>query len=144
MNKLRMIAFICYTIVAVFGLLVGGVYFISSKVMPYHEIVIGTTWDMLKPGYQDAVLGMMNLVGIFSFSLFLAGLIILIIPFRKGESWTRWTLPVIFLPSGAFVTNLLIYAYRTYNSPSPWKLFVVMESFLVLGFIFSILDARQK
>jgi 4-hydroxybenzoate polyprenyltransferase len=86
----------------------------------------------------------MNLVGIFSFSVFTASLIILIIPFRNGESWTRWALPAILLPGGTFCTHILIHAHRAYNAPSPWILFVVLESFIVLGLIFSILDARQK
>ena len=89
--------------------------------MPYHSEALGVSWDELSPHYQGFVLGVIRAMGAGSVSVSLAVLIILFIPFRRGERWAMWAVPLI----GMTFTLLTAYAAYTIDvrtpASTPWQ-----------------------
>jgi hypothetical protein len=104
------------------GLLLQGVLYVTTpKFMPYHADALGVAWEELPAHYQGFLLGVIKAMGAGSIGVTLALLIMLAVPFRRGDAWVRWAVPAI----GAVFTALTAYAaftidVRTPASP-PWR-----------------------
>jgi hypothetical protein len=143
MKKTMKSAFFCYVLVCLAFFFVGIVYFFSPRIMPYHEEVIGTKWESVAPRYQEMFLSLLHGVGATMVSICIAGLSILILPFRKGEKWAKWALPSIFLPSNLFLIYITLYLHVTYNVATPWVLCVAVLALIVAGFILSMIKIKS-
>jgi hypothetical protein len=88
-------ALVCYGLVALSSLAFGAVYLVRSSFMPYHAAAAGRPWHELDPRLQALLLGLMRAAGggLLAGGITLA--ILLLIPFRDGEAWSRWAVPLI-------------------------------------------------
>jgi hypothetical protein len=90
-------ALACYALVALSSMAFGALYLVRSSFMPYHADAVGKPWHELDPRLQALLLGLMRaaggglLTGGVTLAVLLAG------PFRDGQSWSRWALPLIGL-----------------------------------------------
>jgi hypothetical protein len=66
MSTKMKIALVCYLLVAVWTVAAGLLYFLASEIMPYHQQVIGMTWDKVDPRFQKMFLTFMNATGFAS------------------------------------------------------------------------------
>jgi len=121
------------------GLLLQGLLYLTTPVfMPYHGVALGVTWTELSAQQQGFILGVIRGMGAGSFSVSLAILLLLAIPFRRGEKWAFWCTPLI----GIVFTSLTAYAaytidVRTPASP-PWRATCGLTALYAAGAVFSL------
>jgi hypothetical protein len=125
------------------GLLLQGlIYVTASRFMPYHGDALGATWESLPAHYQGFVLGVIRAMGAGSIGVALAVSIMLAIPFRRGDPWARWAVPVV---GGAF-TLLTAYAAYTIDvrtpASTPWRQTLGLTALYITGAVVSF--AQQK
>ena len=88
------------------ALLAQGIRYISATTfMPYHSAVITTPWDSLNQNHQTLILGLLKGFGAGSFCVGLSIILMTLIPFRAGRSWSRWAIPAV----AATYTAALVY-----------------------------------
>lgn len=121
-------------LVALVSLLVGISYLVSSGMTSYHMQVIGVDWNSLAPGVQTLLLILKKGTGDACVLAGLAIAILLFIPFRRKESWSRWAILAI---GYAFYVPMLggaVYLKSMTGAPSPWWLNAIMLLLLTIGF----------
>jgi hypothetical protein len=136
-------ASVVYAVPTVGLLLQGILYVMTSKFMPYHADALGVTWDELPAHHQGFLLGVLKAMGAGSIGVTLALLIMLAVPFRRGDAWARWAVPTI----GAVFTALTAYAaftidVRTPASP-PWRQTCGLTALYLAGAIVSYWPAQR-
>lgn len=137
MTTSKKIAFSLYSIIILVALAIGIQYLLSSDITSYHRQVIGTDWNSLAPGVQTLLLILMKGTGDAAFVCGVSMAILLLVPFRKGDNWSRWALVVVGL--SCFLPMLVgaIYVVSTTGASSPWWLNAIMIVLLFLGFFLS-------
>lgn len=127
------------------GLLLQGLLYVTtSRFMPYHGDALEVTWEALPMHYQGFILGVIKGMGAGSIGVSLAILTMLAIPFRRGEIWARWAVPMV----GITFTLLTAYAaysidVRTAASP-PWRQTLGLTGLYVTGAVLSLSRPRAK
>jgi hypothetical protein len=134
----QLAAFVCYALAASLSLVFGAMYLVRSQFMPYHQEAVGMAWQQLDPRFRALLLGLMRTTG---GGLLTAGIrvaILLLIPFRGGEPWSRYAIPTIGLVSSvpALYATTMIRA-RT-RAHTPVVASVAAVGLIVLGFILSL------
>ncbi|MEW6264066.1 MAG: hypothetical protein AB1641_13410 [Thermodesulfobacteriota bacterium] len=134
MSLKRRIAFILNSIIALVGFVIGASYLAKSEITSYHKQVIGVDWAGLVPGVQKLLIILMKGTGDAAVVTALALAFFLIVPFRRGENWSRWAILTVGL---AFLLPMLfgsIYLASTTGASSPWWLNATLLTFLLVGF----------
>jgi hypothetical protein len=93
----RSAAFACYALFSLCAIAMGIAYLSRSRFMPYHEEALGRPWQELDPRLQALLLALMRAAG---GGLVVGGVgtaILLLIPFRAGDGWSLWAIPLIGL-----------------------------------------------
>jgi hypothetical protein len=102
MNKRDKIAFTIYLIICLIGFAFGIAYLVCQTVMPYHHQAIGIDWEDLGPGLQVMLVNFVNFAGAGFITGSLSCLIMLLIPFRRGELWAKWAIPLLLIVFNVF------------------------------------------
>ena len=113
-------AFACYLLVGLAAMVIGLRYILSSQIMPYHQEVIGVNWGDLSPRMQKMFLALLHGFGMGRFLSGLSVLILLFIPFRRGEVWSRWALPVLCLPGQIAILFGALDLHLSTHASTPW------------------------
>jgi hypothetical protein len=90
-------AFTCYALAALISMAFGVNYLFRSQFMPYHREAVGRPWQKLDRCMQTLLIGLMRVAAGGMLAEGLSMLILLMIPFRAGESWAQYAVPVIGL-----------------------------------------------
>jgi peptidoglycan/LPS O-acetylase OafA/YrhL len=143
MSTKMKIALVCYLVVAVATLSGGLVYFLASQIMPYHQQVIGVTWDKIDPRIQKLFLAFMNGTGFSGLIQSLTLIVLILIPFRKGERWARWTIPGIILTSSVYLLYITLNLKSSTQASTPWQLAAVTFFLGVAGLILAYRPSKQ-
>ena len=144
MSTSARIALLMYALPTI-GLLGQGLLYVTTPTfMPYHADALATTWEQLPPNYQGFVIGTIKGMGAGSIAVTVALFTLLAIPFRRGEHWAYWAVPLI----GMVFTALTAYAaytidVRTPASP-PWRLTLGLTATYLVGAIVSGVGRRTK
>jgi hypothetical protein len=131
-TRLR-IAFRCYIASALVLTIFGIVYMSASEIMPYHQRVLGTTWEQLDPNLQALLLTFVHATGASYLVGAFAMWFLLFIPFRRGEVWARWATPMIGV---GLLGPSLLYAGRLARATgerTPWQMTLVGLLVLAVG-----------
>lgn len=131
------IAFCCYLIIAISALVMGLVYTFSPEIRPYHQRVIGMRWEDLDPNLKMLLLALLRGAGVGGLITGLSIGILLFIPFRRGETWSRWAITALGLVS---LTPALYYTLSlkfSTGASTPWIPALFLIVFLILGFLLS-------
>ncbi len=115
MNRIYGFAMLLYALPTVGLMLQGLLYLTTSEFMPYHADALSVNWNELSLPYQGFVIGVIRGMGAGSFTVALALLIILLIPYRRRETWTYWAVPLI----GVSFSILTAYAAFTIDARTP-------------------------
>ena len=144
MKARHKIGFAIYLVVAIMTIAWGFVYFSSHEMMPYHKQAIGKTWAELERGIQVIILALMQAAGAGLLTTGFLLLILLFIPFRRGERWVNWA---IFL-AGIVYSGLAFYVtfevHVTTNASTPYYLVLLFMALFLLGFLFSVGLEKEK
>jgi hypothetical protein len=138
MKGRRKIGFAIYLLIAIIFIFWGFLYIFSHEMMPYHKQVIGKNWEEIEPGVQVIILKLMKSVGAAFLTVGSIILMLLFIPFRRGENWANWTIflgGLVFSGLGFFIT---FKAYIAANALTPWVLFLLVMALFLTGFLFSL------
>lgn len=120
-------------IIALFGL----IYFFSPTFLPHHEAAIGQSWEQVDTNTRVVILSLMRAVGAGWLAAAAALFVILFIPFRQGQRWSRWALLGIGW-GGAFpVAYVGISEQVATGAFPPWILPVACIFLCGFGFLFS-------
>lgn len=138
----RNAAILLHAVPTVGLLLQGLLYLTTEEFMPYHAEALAARWTDLSPRLQGFVLGVIRGMGAGSTAVAAALLVMLAVPFRRGERWATWAVPMV----GMMFTLLTAYAAYTIESrtpaTTPWRPTVGLAVVYVAGLVVSVLGAR--
>ena len=139
MSTTSLISFISYSLVALVLILFGLIYLLKNQFMPYHSEALGLSWSELEPKKQILILALMRAVGGGFLATGLAMLILLIIPWRAGDTWSIYAIPLISICNcfGTLYATWLVKT-RTPGTP-PVRLSLLALALTMIGFIFSLI-----
>lgn len=139
MNALSLAAFASYAVAIILSMVFGIIYLIRSQFMPYHQEAIGKSWQQLDQRLQALLLGLMRTTGGGLLAGGISMAILLLVPFRAGESWSRYAIPTIGLVTAlpAMYATILIRS-RT-QAHTPIAASTIGVGLLVIGFILSLI-----
>lgn len=138
MPLLLSLAFACHAlgIVTIVGF--GLAYLLRRQFMPYHGVALGQEWAEVPRPVQVLTLALMRAVGGAALALAVLAGFVLLIPFRAGEAWAFWALPVssVLVSSG----SLLAMGTVAKNTPArpPFLPVVVALVLSIVGFFLSL------
>ncbi len=134
-----LISLISYSCVALVLIIFGLIYLIKNQFMPYHSRAIGLSWSDLEENMQVLIIALMRAAGGGFLATGLAMLILLIIPWRAGDTWSMYAIPAISLciSLGTLYATLLVKT-RTPGTPPVILSFIALV-LTIIGFIFSII-----
>ncbi len=137
MFKLNRIALVCYLLLAAAAAFMGVRYIFADQIMPYHLEAVGLSWPDLPAGFQIMMLGLMKGVGLGMLVLGLATGFLALVPFRRGEGWSRWAIALITVTYSA-VMLYLVWTIRS-NTPAspPLTLNIILLVVALTGFVLS-------
>jgi hypothetical protein len=125
------LAFLCYGLVALLAVAFGLVYLTRSEFMPYHGDAVGMPWAELDPRLQTLLLALLRLAGGGFLAAGIALGILLLIPFRRGDPWVRWALPLVGLAS-ALPTLLAVLLVQNRTPARPPIVFALLAVALIV------------
>ena len=139
MSTTFLISLISYSCVALVLIIFGLIYLIKNQFMPYHSRAIGLPWSDLEENMQVLIIALMRAAGGGFLATGLAMLILLIIPWRAGDTWSMYAIPAISLciSLGTLYATLLVKT-RTPGTPPVILSFIALV-LTIIGFIFSII-----
>lgn len=88
---------VTYGINALVSLVLGSFYLFRVTFMPYHREALGTEWTQLDANLQVLLEALMDVAGAGWIALGIATAFLILIPMRRGEVWSRYLIPVLFL-----------------------------------------------
>jgi hypothetical protein len=136
--KLRhKIGFGLYLLNTIMCAVMGFIFFFSSKMAPWDAQTVGKNLAELDQGIQIVILAFMQCLGAAEIIIGFLCLVLLLIPFRRGENWANWTLflGMIFFSGLMFIADYKVFIAT--NAASPWPLFLIAAVLGLLGFLFS-------
>ncbi len=109
-----------YLIIALISLGLGSTYVFRGSFMPYHGQAVGLEWAEIDGASQTLYLALMDVAGAGWITLGLLTIGLLAWPFRKGEVWSRYLIPLaifcFYVPTLLATLNVL---WAT-SAATPW------------------------
>ena len=135
MTTRKQLAFVCFAANTLFLLAAGLLYVLRPSFMPYHSAIIHTDWQALSPSAQLLYLGMMRTEGAGMLATAVALTILLWIPFRRGQRWSYWAIPLIGLVEHAPTFFMTFHVARITDAEPPWLPVLTAMVLLVTGWL---------
>lgn len=142
-TKMRVAVF-CYGFNVVGLFIFGLIYTFSGEFLPFHSDAIQTSWSELSEPVQILYLGMMRTEGAGLLATSLAIFILLLIPFKKRETWSYWAMTAIGIVEQ--VPSMLGAYYTSQATPasSPWQLNLLGIVLLIIGLMCALSERHKK
>ena len=138
MSMLRMVAGICYAADAFILIAFGARYLSSKEFQPYHAGAIGRDWKSLDPALQVLLLSFIRGVGAALLAVGIGTLALLIFPFREGDTWATYALPLPLLVTNVAAVWGTRSIARATGAPVPESPPLIALGLTVIGFVLSI------
>jgi hypothetical protein len=127
------------------ALIAGGLrYLLSSQIMPYHLQVIGRSWNDLDPRLQMMFLGFLGLGGMGQLSTGIALGILTLIPFRRGQRYAYWAIPVIGFIYCAPITYGAHALHYSTQAATPWKVVMILSLVLLAAYLLTVRSSPEE
>ena len=88
------LASLIYFATGLVSVVMGAIYLFRSTFMPYHSVAISRSWEELPEAEQILFNALLDVAGAAWATVGLLTIVLTAIPFRKRETWARWTLPI--------------------------------------------------
>lgn len=135
MTRNRKFALFWYRVVALLSLVFGLLYVSSREFTSYHKKALGVSWEELNDATQTLLLALMDVGGGGMLAMFIFLVALTQWPFRRGERWARFTIPIgilaLYVPTLIATLNVLL---KTPGDP-PWYLALAACAAAVIGFV---------
>ena len=142
MSTSMKVAMVSYSMAVVLLAVFGLVYLFRPEFMPYHADAVAREWSAVEEPFQVLFLALMRVAGGGWLAAAAAIGILLIHPFRQGQKWVRWAIPVIGLTVSLPALYATAYVRRYTPAEPPWVAALAGILLLLVGFTASLL-ARQ-
>jgi hypothetical protein len=116
----------------------GASYLVRSRVMPYHEEALGKTWRELDPRLQALLLGLMRAAGGGQLAGGLSLAILLLIPFRAGDTWSEYAAPVVGLATVLPSLYATVFVRSRTQAHTPVLIAGAGVGLIAIGFVLSL------
>jgi len=126
------IAFWCFGVAALASILIGLLYALMPRIMPYHEKALQTDWKDIDPKYQFMLRALLNGGGWFGLACGLFMMVLLLIPFRAGEIWAGYAIGLIGLV-GMGPLAWIVYRVKTRTEGNPPLFVMVIVNLLLVA-----------
>ena len=108
--------------------------------MPYHSVAIGLPWEKVQTEYQILIIALMRVVGGAFIACALAMCMILIYPFRQGQRWAHYTVPITgLIGAGAALYSTLYVKKMTYAN-TPWLAAGIPVAIFFIGLLITLMQ----
>lgn len=135
MRLISLIALAAYTMSGIASIVLGAVYVIRIEFMPYHAQAVGADWASLPSGTRALFSALMNVVGAAWLIIGTLVLVLVMVPFRAGEIWSRWTIPIAIMALyGSILVVTLQVQYAT-GAQTPWLINAVAAGTGLIGLL---------
>ncbi|MDY6906367.1 MAG: hypothetical protein SWH61_16975 [Thermodesulfobacteriota bacterium] len=115
----------------------GMVYLSCSTIMPYHRQAIGMNFEELTTGVQVLLQALIKMTAAGFFVAGVACMILLLVPFRKGERWAHRSIPLI----GIIWNGISLWVTATVaikaHAATPWPAAAAGIVFLAIAYCLS-------
>lgn len=138
MNNRMKASFWIYLLASLLLAVFGSIYLFRSQFMSHHAVAVGMSWDQVPQGFQIIIIALMKALGGAQLSTFVAFWAILLVPFRKGERWAKYMLPVIAFVNQIPALYATLYFRANTTAEPPWMAVVVAIVLTVVGFLLSL------
>ncbi|MBN1429585.1 MAG: hypothetical protein JXB07_14540 [Anaerolineae bacterium] len=132
-------AFVVYALSVLLFCVFGIFYLVRSQFMPYHQEAVGKPWHQLDSRLQALLIGLMRTAGGGLLATGVAIAILLLTPFRAGEPWAKYAIPVIGLVGAIPSLYATMMVRSRTQAHSPVAASAAGVGLLVLGFVLSLL-----
>ncbi len=133
--SVRRFALCCNTLAILLFVLMGLVYGLTPRPLPYHLQILGTDWNQIAPASRLLLMALLHGAGLATLSAATGLLLILWIPWRRAERWARLAVPLLGGTTCALLTLLTWRLQVTTGLPTPWKLLAVPLLLLLVAAI---------
>jgi hypothetical protein len=124
-------------------MLVASVYLSRSEFMPYHAEAMRMAWSDVPANVRLLFLAMIHMIGVLAIATGGALAVMLIRPFRRGELWAAWTIPVILLAIQAGTLFVTLHIAVKTGAHTPWLAAIGGWCITVAGAVLSALARRR-
>jgi hypothetical protein len=131
--------FASYGLAALLSATFGVIYLARPRFMPYHQQALGMPWNQVDPRLQALLIGLMRTAGGGLFASAVSIVIMLWIPFRAGEAWPRFSIPIVGLATAAPALYATILVRKRTGAHSPVSAAAAGVGLIVLGAVLSVL-----
>lgn len=128
----------CYALAVVVTMAFGLLYLSRSRFMPYHSDALQASWEELDSELQALLLALMRGVGGGWLAASLSVAFLLVFPFRAGETWARYAIPVVGLAAALPSLYAALYVRSRTPASPPVSLVVLAILLLIVGFFISL------
>ena len=139
MGATEFAATVCYALAVLVAMAFGVTYLTRSRFMPYHSDALQLSWDELDSQLQALLLGLMRAVGGGWIAASLGVGFLLVFPFRAGETWARYAIPLVGLAAALPTLYAALYVRSRTPASPPVSLAVVAILLLIVGFFISLI-----
>jgi hypothetical protein len=139
MSITQLAAFSSYALAALLSMAFGTIYLVRSQFMPYHQEALGKPWQQLDQGLQALLLGLMRTAGGGLLAGGISLIILLFIPYRAGEAWSLYAIPVIGLMTALPAFYATIFIRSRTQAHTPVAAGATGVGLIVIGFILSLI-----
>jgi hypothetical protein len=135
MGKRDKIAFGIYFLLALTSVAFGVAYLFCSTIMPYHRVAIGIPWEQLSSGLQAVLQGLIKVAAAGFLVIGISFMALLFIPFRRGDLWAKWLIPVLGSVWNIIALYVTIMIAMKTSALTPWPASIVAMVLLIVAFI---------
>jgi hypothetical protein len=135
MGKRDKIAFGIYFLLALSSVAFGVVYLCCSTFMPYHRVAIGIPWEQLSSGLQALLQGLIKVAAAGFLVTGISFLALLIIPFRRGDLWAKWLIPILGSVWNIIALYATVMVAMKTPAVTPWPAAIAAMILLITAFI---------
>jgi hypothetical protein len=143
--KLRhKIGFGLYLLNTIMCAVMGFIFFFSSKMAPWDAQTVGKNLAELDQGIQIVILAFMQCLGAAEIIIGFLCLVLLLIPFRRGENWANWMLFLLSIGYCGLTFFVNFKVYLTTNVVNAWPFNIIGIVVGILAFLFSMGMETEK
>jgi hypothetical protein len=118
-TRKRTLAFVAFVVADVAIFAAGVAYATATRALSYHEQALGSPWEQLPLRVQELYLIMLKVVAAPTLLVAVALLLLLLIPWRRGERWALVAVPAIALGYALPMLAITLHVRATTGAETP-------------------------
>ena len=142
MTRKRLVAFAGYLAASLLLMGFGIRYYFGNELMGYHLVALGVPWESLPDSVRLLFVEFMHGAGAGFITVSLAMLVILFLPFRRGERWAELALPALGLIVNGLMSFILCGIMAKTAAEPPLEALMVSSGVIAVAAALTLLPCR--